>query len=141
MFSRLAPWLLALALVPSLSACKKAADTATPGDEHAHDHEHGEDHEDHHAGLEDAEAVANWEAQVGDVTVCPVSGKKFEVTAESPRYEYQGHSFVFCCPMCLEKTKADATQYLDPLVEEAGGPAGGGEGGEAEPAADEATEG
>jgi YHS domain-containing protein len=127
MTSRLAPWLLTLALLPLLPACKKAAtETAHPGDHHSHaegDHAHAKGEKDHHAGdLEGRELVDNWAAQVGDVTVCPVSGKKFEVAESSPRYEYQGRSFVFCCPMCLDKTKAEATQYLDPLVEAAGGP-------------------
>jgi YHS domain-containing protein len=120
MLSRLTPWLLTLALLPLLPACKKAAtETAHPEGDHAH----AEGEEDHHAGdLDSRELVDNWAAEIGDVTVCPVSNKKFEVAESSPRYEYQGRSFVFCCPMCLEKTKAEASQYLDPLVEAAGGP-------------------
>jgi YHS domain-containing protein len=120
--------LLSLCLVSSsvLTACKKAP-TTEPEQVHHGDGYHGS--EGHH-GVEPApdfegrEVVDNWRARTGDVTVCPLSGKKFEVDADSGRYSYQGYTFVFCCAdACLEKIEADPGKYLDPLVEQAGGPA------------------
>jgi YHS domain-containing protein len=105
-----------LALVVStsfgLAACKKA-ETTVP--EHAQA-EAGE--------FEGREVVDNWRAKPGDVTICPITGKKFEVDASSPHFSYQGYKFVFCCAgECLEKVEANPGKYLDALVEEAGGPA------------------
>jgi YHS domain-containing protein len=80
--------------------------------------------------LEGREVVDNWNAKIGDVTLCPISGKKFEVTEKSGRFEYQGYTFVFCCAgKCLDKVEADPGKYLDSFVEQAGGPAGSPEAG------------
>jgi YHS domain-containing protein len=119
---RLTAYLFAIALLAPLSACKKgdaSAETNSPTDAHAHQGEH-EHHGDKHGDVE-GEVVKNWEAKPGDVTVCPMSGEKFEVAESSPRFDYQGQSFVFCCPHCLEKVEAEPGKYLDPLIEEAGG--------------------
>ena len=119
MKTRLAPWLFALTLLAPLSACKKTEAETTPPDGHAHGEDHDEKH--HEGNFEGREVVSNWEAKTGDVTVCPMSGKKFEVADGSDRFDYQGHNFVFCCANCLDKVSADPGKYLDPLVEEAGG--------------------
>jgi hypothetical protein len=118
--------LFALALCFSLSACKKdgAPETATPDHAHGHDHDHGDGHEHgdghdaKHGDFEGREVVDNWNAQTGDITVCPISGKKFEVAESSPRFDYEGHSFVLCCGHCLSKVEADPSK-LDALVAEA----------------------
>ncbi|HTQ47014.1 MAG TPA: YHS domain-containing protein [Polyangiaceae bacterium] len=52
------------------------------------------------------------EATVGDRTSCPVSGKDFTVSAESPHVEYQGKLYYFCCPQCPQKFLADPAKYL-----------------------------
>lgn len=68
--------------------------------------------------------VDNWTAKPGDVTVCPISGRKFEVEEDSGHFSYQGYTFVFCCSgACLDKVEADPGKFLDKLVEQAGGPA------------------
>jgi hypothetical protein len=124
--------LLSVCLVSSftLAACKKGP-TTEPEQAHHGDGYHGS--EGHHGvetppDFEGREVVDNWRAKTGDVTVCPLSGKKFEVEANSTRYSYQGYTFVFCCTdededECLGKVAADPGKYLDRLVEEAGGPA------------------
>ena len=113
--------LLALALLASLCACKKdAGETTPPAHQHGGEH-HGDEHSE--GDLEGRAIVDNWEAKTGDVTTCPMSGKKFEVKDDSGRYDYKGHNFVFCCTNCLEKVEADPGKYLDALVERAGGPA------------------
>ncbi len=118
---RLLPLMLIAAFALAPTACDKA-ETTTPEDATAHHEGEEEDHHDE-AAFEGREVVGAWQAQAGDVTLCPVSGEKFEVSEASDRFEYQGHSFAFCCGGCLEKAKADPAQYLDALVEEAGGPA------------------
>jgi YHS domain-containing protein len=123
------PVLLSLCLAASsaLTACKNAP-TTEPEQAHHGDGYHGS--EGHHGGdggqqdFEGREVVDNWRAQPGDVTVCPLSGKKFEVDATSGHVSYQGYNFVFCCAgECLEKIEANPGKYLDRLVEQAGGPA------------------
>jgi hypothetical protein len=121
-------FLLCVCLVSTfmLGACKRAP-TTDPEQAHHGDGYHGS--EGHHGGeqspdFEGREVVDNWRAQPGDVTVCPLSGKKFEVDASSGHFSYQGYDFVFCCAgACLEKVEANPGKILDPLVEQAGGPA------------------
>jgi YHS domain-containing protein len=124
---RLAVLSSCLVLGVTLTACKKAP-TTEPEQAHHGDGYHGS--EGHHGGgeqhqdFEGREVVDNWRAELGDVTVCPISGKKFEVDANSGHFSYQGYTFVFCCSGgCLEKVEANPGKYLDRLVEEAGGPA------------------
>jgi hypothetical protein len=75
--------------------------------------------------LEGREIVDNWKAGMGDVTICPISGRPFEVDERSGHLDYQGHTFVFCCDgECLVPVEADPGKYLDALVEQAGGPVG-----------------
>lgn len=110
----------------TLAACKKVP-TTEPEPVHHGDGYHGS--EGHHGvesspDFEGREIVDNWSARTGDVTVCPLTGNKFEVEADSARYSYQGYTFVFCCVgECLGEVEANPGKYLDKLVEEAGGPA------------------
>jgi YHS domain-containing protein len=113
---RAALCLFTVTLLVSLSACKRENSTAAETTPPAHGQQHGEMK---HGDFEGREVVDNWKAQNGDVTVCPMSGKKFEVAETSERYEYQGYTFVFCCPNCVEKIAADPGKYLDTLVEAA----------------------
>lgn len=108
------PLLLTAVLLVPLSACKTNP-TATPEAAASEGEGQGEAADD----LEDREVVPNWEAQAGDVTVCPMSGRKFEVKENYDRYEYEGYTFVFCCANCIDKVRADPGKYLDPFVAEA----------------------
>lgn len=118
--SVVASTLLVIALAASPAGCKKAdAGASTAPDATTETHADAAQSE-----LESRPAVDNWTAKVGDVTVCPISGKKFEVKADSGHFSYQGYDFVFCCSgSCLDKVTADPGKYLDKLVEQAGGPA------------------
>jgi len=58
-----------------------------------------------------AALVAPGDAKVGDRTTCPVSGEEFTVTESSPKAEYQGKTYYFCCPGCVEKFNADPAKY------------------------------
>jgi YHS domain-containing protein len=52
------------------------------------------------------------DAKIGDRTRCPVSGEEFVVRDDSPHTEYQGKTYYFCCPHCVQKFDADPTKYL-----------------------------
>lgn len=111
--TRLVPLFLCVVSSLALTACKKAPTTEP---EQAHHHQEP-------ASFENREVIDNWRAELGDVTVCPFTGKKFEVDANSGHFSYQGYDFVFCCADCLDEIAADPGKYLDRLVEQAGGPA------------------
>ena len=52
------------------------------------------------------------EAKVGDKTRCAVMNHEFVVTEQSPKVEYEGKTYYFCCPGCVEQFKADPKKYL-----------------------------
>lgn len=120
----LTPLLVAVLLAPS-SACKSKQ--AAPGQTAAPSETVGQGQQEAttDADLEGREVVPNWLAQTGDVTICPLTGRKFEVEEQFDRFDYKGHSFVFCCANCIDEVKENPGKYLDPLVEQAGGPAEG----------------
>ncbi|MBI5534995.1 MAG: YHS domain-containing protein [Deltaproteobacteria bacterium] len=37
---------------------------------------------------------------------------EFVVTEQSPKVEYEGKTYYFCCPGCVEQFKADPKKYL-----------------------------
>jgi YHS domain-containing protein len=49
-------------------------------------------------------------AAAGEVT-CPVSGKHFTPTADSPRATHEGKDYVFCCAGCASKFAAEPAKY------------------------------
>ncbi len=59
-----------------------------------------------------AAVKAPGEARVGDKTRCPVSGEEFVVTESSPKAEYNGKTYYFCCGGCDTKFKADPQKFL-----------------------------
>lgn len=52
------------------------------------------------------------EAKLGDKTKCPVSGEEFVVSENSPKVEYQGKTYYFCCSGCDKRFRADPKKYL-----------------------------
>lgn len=59
-----------------------------------------------------AELKPAGEATIGDRTSCPTSGEEFVVTADSPKVEYQGKTYYFCCSGCDKKFSKDPEKYL-----------------------------
>ena len=57
--------------------------------------------------------VENVEAQPGDVTTCPYSGRTFVVKAEHPKVEHGGKSYWVCSEQAAEAVRADPGKYLD----------------------------
>jgi YHS domain-containing protein len=67
-----------------------------------------------------AGAKAPGTAQVGDKSVCIVSGEEITVAADSPKVEHEGKTYYFCCSGCAKKFQADPKKYLDRLAPPAG---------------------
>ena len=78
----------------ALAGCDKGSETAAPTD------------------AAQAEVVPNLQAQPGDTTTCPYSGRPFVVKAEHPKVEYQGNSYWICSEEAAEKVRADPDAYL-----------------------------
>jgi YHS domain-containing protein len=53
------------------------------------------------------------EAKVGDTSKCPVSGEEFVVAADSPKVDYEGKTYYFCCGGCAKKFSADPKKFLN----------------------------
>ena len=49
---------------------------------------------------------------VGSKATCPVMGGEFVITKDSPRSEYKGKHYVFCCAGCKPKFDADPKKYI-----------------------------
>ena len=54
------------------------------------------------------------EAKVGDKSTCLISNEEFVITATSPKVDYNGKTYYFCCPGCDAKFQADPAKYLTP---------------------------
>lgn len=54
------------------------------------------------------------EATLGDRTLCMISNEEFVVAASSPKVEYQGKTYYFCCKGCDTDFKKDPEKYLHP---------------------------
>jgi len=64
---------------------------------------HGHDH----AMLEET-------GQAEDLGICPVMGGK---ATEEHSYEYDGKTYYFCCPGCIDSFKADPEKYISRIKE------------------------
>lgn len=64
------------------------------------------------ASAEAAGLKAPGVATIGDRTICPTSGEEFTVTSASPKVEYQGRTYYFCCGGCDAKFAQDPQKYL-----------------------------
>ncbi len=52
------------------------------------------------------------EVMIGKEVVCPVTGKTFKITKDTPVVEYNGQIYHFCCPGCDDKFLADPGKYI-----------------------------
>jgi YHS domain-containing protein len=48
---------------------------------------------------------------VGTKATCPVMGDEFTVKKDTPRSEYKGRHYAFCCPGCKPKFDANPEKY------------------------------
>lgn len=49
--------------------------------------------------------------------ICPVSGEKINEKMKAT-YEYEGKTYNFCCPMCIDEFKKDPKKYIKKAEEE-----------------------
>jgi YHS domain-containing protein len=56
--------------------------------------------------------VAPGLAKVGDRTTCLVSKETFVVKADSPKAEYNGKTYYFCCPHCPAEFQANPAKFV-----------------------------
>ena len=49
--------------------------------------------------------------------ICPVSGDKIDEAGKAT-YEYEGKSYNFCCPMCIDEFKKEPQKYIDKVNQE-----------------------
>jgi len=52
------------------------------------------------------------EAALGDRTTCPVSGEVFTVASDSPKVEFEGKTYFFCCDDCVADFQKDPAKYV-----------------------------
>lgn len=57
--------------------------------------------------------VKNVDAQPGDVTTCPYSGRTFVVKADLPQVEHGGKTYWICSEKAAEAVRAEPGKYLD----------------------------
>jgi hypothetical protein len=104
----------ALALALSLTACKSPS-RQDPPREPDDDRDARVEHRDEFEGRP---VVRNYEAKAGDVTYCPYSGKKFEVTSESQRLLWREKSWVLCSDEPMDVIQANPEKYLEKYLED-----------------------
>ncbi len=51
--------------------------------------------------------------EIGKEAVCPVTGEKFKVTAETLSASYKGKVYYFCCPGCDKPFSKDPEKYIN----------------------------
>jgi len=59
-----------------------------------------------------ADVKAPGEAKIGDKTSCPISKEVFTVSDASPKVDYKGKTYYFCCGGCDAKFKENPEKYL-----------------------------
>jgi YHS domain-containing protein len=52
------------------------------------------------------------DARLGDRTTCPVSGEEFIVSDTSPKVDYEGQIYYFCCASCVKEFQANPAKYV-----------------------------
>jgi len=55
--------------------------------------------------------------QAEEKVTCPVSGKEFVKSETSPKYEYKGKTYYFCCENCKEAFMKNPEKYLQKKAE------------------------
>ena len=51
------------------------------------------------------------DAEIGDITMCPISGAIYMVKESSPTLEHDGKAFHSCCNGCAKKFKEDPERF------------------------------
>ena len=99
-------------------SCSKSC-SSTCGEKHAHDQSGDFDFAmgsvcQAACGVSDydkSDIVDMAKAEVGDITMCPVSGAIYKVKESSPTLEHDGKTFHSCCDGCAKKFKEDPERF------------------------------
>jgi len=57
-------------------------------------------------------AEASEAPKIGDETTCPVMGRRFEITEDSPYVDIEGRRHFVCCSACAEMLRKEPSKYL-----------------------------
>lgn len=98
----MSPKWIAILVAGLLSACGGAAATVPPSSSHPPTP----------TAVGAPGFKAPGEATFGDRTVCLVSNEDFTVSPASPKVEYKGKTYYFCCAGCDTKFKDNPEKYL-----------------------------
>jgi len=52
------------------------------------------------------------EDKSGEKVICPVMKNEVKDIEKAPKFEYEGKTYYFCCPGCVDKFKADPEKYI-----------------------------
>ncbi|HVP35972.1 MAG TPA: YHS domain-containing protein [Terriglobales bacterium] len=55
--------------------------------------------------------------ELGKEATCPVTKKSFKITKDTPAIDFQGKTYYFCCPGCVDKFMASQTGTNSPNAE------------------------
>ena len=61
--------------------------------------------------------------KIGEVTTCAVSGDVFTITEETPKAEYEGGTYYFCCQGCAKSFRENPEEFTQAQAPGAGGEA------------------
>lgn len=56
--------------------------------------------------------IENGRAQIGDRTMCPVMSSPFVIKPDSPKTDYQGKTYYFCCEGCVDQFKKKPESFI-----------------------------
>lgn len=57
--------------------------------------------------------ISNTDLKIGNKVICPVMGTKFIPNSKSPKAEYKGKAYYFCCSECIEKFNKEPEKYIN----------------------------
>lgn len=55
---------------------------------------------------------SNSDLPIGNKLICPVMKREFTPTSKSPKIEYKGKIYYFCCEGCIDEFKKEPEKYI-----------------------------
>ncbi len=49
---------------------------------------------------------------IGNKMICPVMGNTFQITRDTPKTEYEGKIYFFCCSGCIQPFESEPEKYI-----------------------------
>ena len=93
-----------LAMASAVASCSRETEAPTAGDDLATSPAQQ---------AADAQAPSSFDSfpPPGTLATCPVMKDQFRVKADSQHSEYEGRTYVFCCPGCKPSFDEDPAKY------------------------------